>query len=320
MTDKEDELRKKTKENLDPKGWEALLEGVPPIDAQNGTKTLQPDPPSPKKEEHILRVTDEAGLTSEQALDAGSSTDLAPPESSSPEPTGRPVPQTQQETPANEEAETVNPSEPSPPDPDEKKISRFASTVERFRNIPQVRKTLNYYHRLSLREQRIVLAGLLFLACTFVYSTILGPLVERNALLNRKIGKKQEEITEMIRLRSSVVQDRGGMDRITGIIEQRGKEFSVFAYLEQLAAKAEMKDKIIYIKPQRETPVGRFRESLVQIKLEKIGMEELIRYLYQIETSEDLLYIKNLKMKLEKRGDNAGLNVTLSVGTLILGS
>jgi len=318
MADKEDELRKKTKENLDPKGWEALLEGVPPVDGQTDASAPESAPSSPGKEGHVLRVTDEAGLTSEQPLAAEPSPGLPTQEPDAEGSSERSAPQ--EEIPPNEEEETAHQPLPSSPALEGKKKNRLALMMERLRKIPQVQRTLHYYHRLSLREQRIVLVGLFFLVCTFAYSMILGPLFDRNALLNRKIEKKQEEITEMIRLRSSVVQDRGGMDRIKRIIEQRGKEFSVFAYLEQLATKAEMKDKIIYIKPQRETPVGRFKESLVQIKLEKIGMEELIRYLYQIETSEDLLYIKNLKMKQGKQGNKAGLNVTLSVGTLIQGS
>jgi len=74
MADKEDELRKKTKENLDPKGWEALLEGVPPIDAQAEPPTPESEPSAPKQKAHLLRVTDESGLTSEQSLAGGTLT------------------------------------------------------------------------------------------------------------------------------------------------------------------------------------------------------------------------------------------------------
>ncbi|NOY53588.1 MAG: type II secretion system protein M [Deltaproteobacteria bacterium] len=317
MPDKEDELRKKTKENLDPKGWEALLEGVPPINTQ--ASTPDPAPSSSERKEHVLRVTDETGLTSEQTLAAEP---VIPPEKTSGKggagDHGKDL--SRGESSSMEAEETKEHLQLPPPDPEINKKNRFSLLADRIRKFPQIRKALQYYQHISLREQRMVLASILFLILIFVYSLILGPLMDRNALLNRKIKKKREEITEMVRLRSSVVQDRGGMDRIRKIIEQRGKDFSVFAYLEQLATKAEMKDKIIYIKPQRETPVGRFKESLVQIKLEKIGMEALTRYLYQIETSEDLLYIKNLRMKQGKERGQTGLNVTLSVGTLILGS
>jgi len=319
MADKEDELRKKTKENLDPKGWEALLEGVPPIDAQAEPPTPESDPSAPKQKEHLLRVTDESGLTSEPSIAGGSVTPEAEKAGGAGESAEDPEGPSHRKIDQEEEEETEASAQTSPSDPEIKKKSGFTLLTERLRKSPQIRKPLQYYHHLSLREQRMVLATLLFLALTFVYSVIIGPLFDHNALLNRKIEKKQEEITEMIRLRSSVVQDRGGMDRIRKIIDQRGKDFSVFAYLEQLASKAEMKEKIIYIKPQRETPVGRFKESLVQIKLEKIGMEALTRYLYQIETSEDLLYIKDLRMK-QGKGGKTGLNVTFSVGTLILGS
>ena len=167
--------------------------------------------------------------------------------------------------------------------PRRKKPSRIATWVS---DQHQIQRLVHLYRGLNIREQRIIAIGIVFFSCLFLYTFILDPLFEKNKLLKYQIEKKNQELSEMIHLRSSVVQDQDGMDRIKSVIDQRGQGFSVFAYLEQLATRAEMKDKIMYIKPQRETPVGPFRESLAEIRLDNINLEELTRFLYEIEASE----------------------------------
>jgi general secretion pathway protein M len=355
---KEDSLRKKAKSNLDPKGWEALLEGVPRVDEESTQAPSVPESheQSPPSKQHILKVTDEEGRSIEQVTfdDRKPDTEIreqqavlprqAPREESSVQPmetSGRltsedhisDVPE--KETPAapsqkvsealpqsekiaeKEDADLAVSDRPERVDDSaaEKKPSRIATWVS---DQHQIQRLVHLYRGLNIREQRIIAIGIVFFSCLFLYTFILDPLFEKNKLLKYQIEKKNQELSEMIHLRSSVVQDQDGMDRIKSVIDQRGQGFSVFAYLEQLATRAEMKDKIMYIKPQRETPVGPFRESLAEIRLDNINLEELTRFLYEIEASEDLLYIKNLKMKTSKSAkDQGSLEVTLSVGTLL---
>ncbi len=355
---KEDSLRKKAKSNLDPKGWEALLEGVPRVDEENTQAPPVPESheqPPPSKQ-HILKVTDEKGTSTEQVTFDDRKPDIetreqqdvlpqqTPREKSSLQAMDTPDPLTSADrTPAVPEAETpaapsqkvsealsqsediaekkdadltVSERPESEVDSDgEKKPSRIVTWISKQH---QIQRLVQLYRSLNIREQRIILIGIVFFSSLFIYTLILDPLFEKNKLLNYQIEKKNQELSEMILLRSSVVQDQDGMDRIKSVIDQRGQGFSVFAYLEQLASRAEMKDKIVYIKPQRETPVGPFRESLAEIRLDNIDLEDLTRFLYEIDASEDLLYIKNLKMKTSKSGkDQGSLEATLSVGTLL---
>ncbi|MEK6776550.1 MAG: type II secretion system protein GspM [bacterium] len=321
MTDKEDALRKKAKQNLDPKGWEALLEGAPRVDEQETldlSETAPQKDPAPE-EKHIFKVTDESGDVSEQVTSRERIPDQA-----------AKAPHSIEAMPGNPEETSPDGSdsmqEPIPPDagpsalqgPEvREKISIYGRILDRVRKQPPIQRFLLYYQGLSTREQRVLLLGCIFLSVLALYTLVISPMFQKNELINIKIQKKKAELSEMNRLQSSVVQDRGGMERIKKIIEQRGQGFSVFSYLEQLATKAEVKDKILYIRPQRETPVGQFLESLAEIKLNNINLEELTRFLYQIESSEDLLYIKNLKMTTGK--DQNALEATLSVGTLVQG-
>lgn len=314
---KEDALRKKAQSNLDPKGWEALLEGIPRVDDEaqpEGAGEKNPETPAPS-DQRVLRVTDESGTVSERDI-SRERTPALPPKDAQPAPDrNRPEAKAAAEVSGEHTLRPV--SVPETKEEGERQ-TRLGRAADRLKRHPLVQRLVQYYLGLSPREQRIVAAGLLFVSVMLVYSIVLNPMFESNALLNRKIEKKEQELSEMMRLRSSIDQDRGGMEQIKRIIEQRPPGFSVFAYLEQIAAKAEMKDKIIYIKPQRETPVGPFRESLAEIKLDRIELEALTRFLYRIESSEDLLYIKNLKIKAGRFGkDEQGLEVILSVGTLL---
>ncbi len=314
MSDKEDELRKQAKRRLNPKGWEALLEGVPRLDESSNPSPAPEETAaaSRPRERSFLKITDESGKVSQKAAVPEGASTFAPVAPGSEHPL---QPETKAEASQVPVAAPVVSDEPAPP-----KKKRMARLWERIRRQPLVDRGLRYYQGLNLREQRLILAAGVFLGAVFIWSVVLDPLMQRNEALNRQIQTKRNEFDQMVRLCSSVVQDRDGIEHIKGIIEQRGSGFSVFAHLEHLATKAEMKERIVHIKPQRETKVGEFRESVVEIKLERISMEELIRFLYQIETSQDMLYIKNLKMKSGTPGAaSTGLGVTLSVGTLIQG-
>jgi general secretion pathway protein M len=362
--DREDSLRKKAKANLNPKGWEALLEGVERID---GKTTDEPSPdastvPARRAERHVLKVRDESGRTSEHFTSGKGRRDPEHAEEPTAEEAGgkptpakesRPLgksaakPSGPQTVTAYEPGDSIKDMEPAgarqpgqpvqrvrpgPPaaevktgksetlkqsDKEHKRKEGFIGGW--IRKQPTLQKVQQYYRSLSTRDQRLVAFTFVGLSLLFIYLLILEPMFEKRDLLDHKVARKKADLAEMVRLRSSVVQDRGGMERIKSVIKERGKAFSVFAYLEQLAAKAEMKDRIVSIKPQRETPVGPFKESLVSVKLSNIGMEELTRFLYQIETSEDLLYIKNFKIKKVTAGKGQGMDVTISVGTLVPG-
>ena len=360
---KEDSLRKKAKSSLDPKGWEALLEGVPRIEdkesheepAEKTVKKVIEGPPSTQK--NVFKAKDESGVVHEQAASkqsekpfeskhetpqpsSGMTADkttshvssrkqtdpdfLASSDSKSEHLESAPHTQPDQKTVDQSSREEKPPSlSKRSPTPESERLAEKGFVGRAWiwlQAQPLFQRIHHYYKGLNTRDKKIVQGFIVVLSILMIYILILSPLLEKNALLNRQIDKKTEDLIEINRLSYSVVQNRGGMDRINKIIDQRGVGFSIFAYLEQLASKAEMKDKIIYIKPQRQTNVGPFKESHAEIKLDNINLEELTRFLYEIETSEDLLYIKNVKMKTRSSGKNQeGLEVILSVGTLIKG-
>ncbi len=320
MSDKEEDLRKRTRANLDPKGWEALLEGVPRVDdgADRDTPHTPPEEANPRAETSLPKESARSAEEGSPSLPHNTETADGQPSGSEPLPAETTGTDASADLPVPESCPVDESSAEDRDAPGEKRMGKTERLIHRLMDQPLLQRGLQYYRELTQRDQRILLAGVFFVTAVFFYSTILSPLLEQDTLINRKIAKKQSELTEMLRLRSSAIRDRRGMNRVKKILEKRGRGFSVFAYLEELAGKAKIKDRIVYMKPRRETPVGPFRESLVEIKLDKIALPGLTRFLYQIESSENLLYIKNLKIKSGKYGKENGMDVTLSVGTLVM--
>ena len=76
-------------------------------------------------------------------------------------------------------------------------------------------------------------------------------------------------------------------------------------YLEGQAKKGNVKRHIVQMKPLSGQSTRFYKENMVEIKMEKIPLEQLVRYLYKVENSPELLRIKELRIK--PRFDNKNL-------------
>jgi general secretion pathway protein M len=66
------------------------------------------------------------------------------------------------------------------------------------------------------------------------------------------------------------------------------------------------------MRPQPVAVKDEFKEESVEIKLEKIALDQLVRILYQIDTADAFLQVKNLRLKI--RFDNkAQLDAVLTI-------
>jgi general secretion pathway protein M len=92
--------------------------------------------------------------------------------------------------------------------------------------------------------------------------------------------------------------------------------FTLFSFLDRLAGQIGVKDRVSYMKPskidQKDNP---YTLSRVEMKLEGVSLEQLTRYIYGIETSENIISIQ--KMSITKKDQEQGLlSVVLQVETI----
>lgn len=166
--------------------------------------------------------------------------------------------------------------------------------------------------QLARRERRLVLGGAAALAAALAYLLGLQPLVTRNRDLDRLIAQKEREYAEVIRLGEEYRQARARLDSIEQRLGRSGQEFQLLSFLEGLAARTGVRDRIAYMRPQPSAGAGRFREQAVELRLDAVTINQLTQFLSQIAEAPQGLRVKRLSVVT--RYDNASrLDVVVQV-------
>jgi general secretion pathway protein M len=164
------------------------------------------------------------------------------------------------------------------------------------------------------REKLIMIAGGVAVTLFLFYRFGLSPALERLRMLDRLVATKERNLHEMRTLRDTYLAQKRLMEEVNQSLAQRGQDFAVFSFLEDLANKTGIKNNIMYMKPALTTPGELFRESSVEMRLEGIALQQLTSYLYDIEQAPQLLRVR--RMHIKPRAANPDqLDVTFQVST-----
>jgi len=96
----------------------------------------------------------------------------------------------------------------------------------------------------------------------------------------------------------------------------REPNFSLFTFLDVQAQRADIKRLIQYMKPTVIEKDGERNESVVEMKIEKIDLANLVQYLGLIESEEKVVSIKRLSIQ-SGRDDAGYLDVVLQMVTFM---
>jgi len=158
------------------------------------------------------------------------------------------------------------------------------------------------------REKAAVGAGAAAVAVFLVLQLIVFPVMDQKEVLERQQEAYREAAAEMRLLVAEYQGLQAQLVRSRSMIAQKSPGFTLFSFLDQLAGATQIKQFISYMKPsttvQKET---NYKISTVEMKVEGISIEQLIRYLHAVETSENRVDIRRLSLtqtgKEEKRLD-----------------
>ncbi len=150
--------------------------------------------------------------------------------------------------------------------------------------------------RLSTRESVALLVGAVVVLGTGFWVGVWEPIQAHLALLDRRVAAKRTEHRQIGEL---AVRFEGLRGRIAGIEDdlRRHRDFSVLSYLEGLAKEARLQDRIVQMKPRAAEVTRYYRENAVEIRMEKVRLPDLVRYLDQVEHAKALLRIKQLQIR-----------------------
>ncbi len=150
--------------------------------------------------------------------------------------------------------------------------------------------------QLSQRDRLALLVGGLFIVAALIFFGIVAPYRAALQRLDASIAARERQVTEMQAIREECLQLR----RQLASTEQRmssSADFSLFSMVENLSVRFAGRDSLVYMRPQPTVVQDGYREDSVEIKLENIGLAQLVRLLYAVDTGREPVQVKALRIK-----------------------
>jgi len=151
--------------------------------------------------------------------------------------------------------------------------------------------------QLARREKIALLLLVIFLVGFVGTEWFIMPTLARLKDLDGLIARKGNDLSEMRALQVDYRQMVGQVKKAQKALEQRGRGFAIFSFLESMAEQTKVKNNIKYMKPSTTSLSDKYNESSVELKLEKIHLEQLIRYIYRIEYGGKFTRIKRIHIR-----------------------
>jgi general secretion pathway protein M len=128
------------------------------------------------------------------------------------------------------------------------------------------------------------------------FKVAIDPLFKHSADLDRQIVSARRQLAELRTMQQEYQRQKSVVDTINTQLKKQ-QNFAIFSRLEEFAGQTGIRNKILYMKPTVSTPSEVYNEESVEIKMEGVTLDQLVRYLHQVENSPQLLKIKRLEIK-----------------------
>jgi len=171
---------------------------------------------------------------------------------------------------------------------------------------------------LSRRDRMALGLGAVVVLVFILVQFILFPLYEKRARLEKTVATRRQHLAEMRAMQQRYSRLHAQSSGLERQLAGRAKGFSLFSFLEQMASKAGVKEHIAYMKPSTMTGEGALKQVMVEIKLQTIGLAQLVSFLDLIESPENVVEIK--RIAIQENSKNKGtLDVVLQVISILPG-
>jgi general secretion pathway protein M len=156
--------------------------------------------------------------------------------------------------------------------------------------------------KLARREKYFVSAAASFIAIFFLFQFLINPFFEARRRFQRGVKTKEDALNEVVMLSAEYQKYRRDSQGIKQILAAREQGFTLFSFLEKGAGDAGVKTYIKYMKPSTSGGgPGSHKESIVEMKLEAITLQQLVGYFYRIESPKKGVSIKRISIKENKK-------------------
>lgn len=151
--------------------------------------------------------------------------------------------------------------------------------------------------RLQKREKRVLLAGLIFVLGFLILQLAVLPYMDARERLGASLRKNEKELVDIQLLRQEYLELKSKQSDIRSRLGKRAEGFSLFSFLEEKTTAINIKDRVTYMKPSRNEVDDGLTESIVEMKIEEIGLKQLVDFLAVIESRENVVAVQRISIQ-----------------------
>ncbi|MCG8685453.1 MAG: type II secretion system protein M [Desulfobacterales bacterium] len=173
--------------------------------------------------------------------------------------------------------------------------------------------------RLSTREKHIVIGGsilsFLFICIQFIYL----PAYDKRNTLEKTLAAEQTNLERIKIMQREYALLSPDIAKGSSLVPKRNNKFTLFSFLDRKAATAKVKDNIEYMKPHtRDLDGAPFILSIVKLKLSRVVLKDLIRFIRVVESSGKGIWFSSISITKSGK-ERQVLDATVEAHALIPG-
>ena len=155
---------------------------------------------------------------------------------------------------------------------------------------------MNYFIMLQRREQVLVIGAGVLIVLLALFTFVIDPIRVRAANLDRRLATAGRQLAELQNIRTDYQRQKQVIDRLDMRLRRQQRNFAIFSYLEQVAGRTGVQDRIQSMNTVASPPNTEYNEESVEVRMEGVTLQQLVAYLHRVENSPQILRIKRLQV------------------------
>lgn len=155
-------------------------------------------------------------------------------------------------------------------------------------------------------------AGAVLLGLIVFFQVFARPAISRVGTLKRVLSDKRELLSELRAKSEQYKTISRKLEKIRLEMERQPEERKILSFVERIQKDSGLMQKVVYMKPSTMVVNDIYERITIEIKLQSITLDQLIRFLLKIESSELTIGIRSLEIKRGVR-DSGLLDTTVQL-------
>jgi type II secretory pathway component PulM len=168
---------------------------------------------------------------------------------------------------------------------------------------------------LKSREKKIVAVCVAVVLAALIHVLVISPSIKKRDNLSRSIHKTNRQLAQLRKLGSEYDQILRESEAIRRNMGGRGKGFELGPFLSKTANKLGLLKNLTSMRPSSRRLDANISENLVELGLNGVSLENLVKYLHEIERAGPAVAIAKIVVRPESRL-GGGLKVTMLVTSI----